>query len=512
MSSYLKSIKRGAQASETSDFCNSMIANGRAPGAFRTLGRSGLTVSSVGFGGYRIRPSAEEHADALEQALSSGCNLIDTSTNYGDGASERLIGRVMATGAQLPQRSEIVLISKVGYVQGTNLTQVKQRIEDGDPYGDVVTYEDGCWHCIHPDFIHDQVEESMERLGVQKLDVLLLHNPEYFLTDLEKHSDPRPLDERRRDFYERISRAFECMEGLVKDGVIGCYGVSSNTFVLPADSPTATSLTRMISIAEKVGGKEHAFSVIQLPFNLLETGAAQVLNNGPGHGQSVLEAAREADIGVLANRPLNAIRSGQLIRLSDFYTAEGPNHIEPLLKNANALENEFAEGLATTFDSVGIPTPALFRFAGPLSNAAEGVTDAVQWDLYISQVFSPEIGRRVEYVNELLSGPLLAAWHLWLERYVDAIGELSEAYRVRSARMTQKRSTKIARLLAPHWPVEFNASLSQKAIALIAGTPGVSCVLVGMRLPEYVTDALGVMSWRLGATPEGALTALEAMK
>ncbi|MEC4674602.1 MAG: hypothetical protein VST68_10470, partial [Nitrospirota bacterium] len=38
-------------------------------------------------------------------------------------------------------------------------------------------------------------------------------------------------------------------------------------------------------------------------------------------------------------------------------------------------------------------------------------------------------------------------------------------------------------------------SLSRKALWTVASTPGVTCVLNGMRSPEYVTDALGILSW-----------------
>ena len=60
------------------------------------LGRTGLQVSRVGFGGYRVDDETIGHRQALELALDQGCNLIDTSTNYTDGGSERMIGAVLA--------------------------------------------------------------------------------------------------------------------------------------------------------------------------------------------------------------------------------------------------------------------------------------------------------------------------------------------------------------------------------------------------------------------------------
>src|SRR5687768_15816373 len=92
-------------------------AGGR-PG-YRVLGSTGLTVSIVGFGGYRTGRSDPTHRAALRAALRAGVNLVDTSSNYMFGDSERLIGEVLAEG--LVPRDEVVVVTKIGYVQGPNL-------------------------------------------------------------------------------------------------------------------------------------------------------------------------------------------------------------------------------------------------------------------------------------------------------------------------------------------------------------------------------------------------------
>ena len=67
---------------------------------YRTLGKTGLKVSEVGFGAWAIGGSwgdvAEEDAlAALREAISQGVNFIDTADVYGDGRSERLIAQVL---------------------------------------------------------------------------------------------------------------------------------------------------------------------------------------------------------------------------------------------------------------------------------------------------------------------------------------------------------------------------------------------------------------------------------
>jgi len=96
--------------------------------AYVRLGTTGLTTSRLGFGGYRVTIDEEEHRQALTKALTEGCNLIDTSTNYTDGDSERLIGAVLSelVKGRAVARDEVILVSKIGYVQGHNLRRPRR--------------------------------------------------------------------------------------------------------------------------------------------------------------------------------------------------------------------------------------------------------------------------------------------------------------------------------------------------------------------------------------------------
>ena len=135
------SIPGFANAESTSDFAD-RFRNQYPHPAFRTLGCSGWTVSQIGFGSYRCQQNNEMHVQALQQAIRKGCNVIDTSANYTDGASESLIGAVLnreIVWGDL-KREEIVLVSKVGYIQGENMRIVRQGEKEDRPFEDVVKY------------------------------------------------------------------------------------------------------------------------------------------------------------------------------------------------------------------------------------------------------------------------------------------------------------------------------------------------------------------------------------
>ena len=93
--------------------------DGRFENGFRRFGKTALTGSRLGFGGYRIDGTDPEYATALSTAFASGVNVVDTSTNYMDGESERLVGSVLrglvAKGDLA--RDEVIVVSKIGYVQ-----------------------------------------------------------------------------------------------------------------------------------------------------------------------------------------------------------------------------------------------------------------------------------------------------------------------------------------------------------------------------------------------------------
>ncbi|MBH0181856.1 MAG: hypothetical protein HP490_09320, partial [Nitrospira sp.] len=197
---------------------------------FTSFGATGLTTTRVGFGTYRVHAQEAEHRDALKKALQASCNVIDTSTNYMDGDSERAVGTVLAdmiASGEL-RREEVVVVSKIGYVQGENLKLAEARERSGRPYPDMVKYGDGIWHCIHPEFLADQLALSLDRLGLLTLDVCLLHNPEYFLSEAAHHGE-QDLAARRARFYGRLEQAFAYFESQVAAGRLQYYGVSSNT-------------------------------------------------------------------------------------------------------------------------------------------------------------------------------------------------------------------------------------------------------------------------------------------
>ena len=484
---------------------------GPSANGFTLLGSTGLTTSRIGFGGYRIDIGIEDHRQALENALTKGCNLIDTSTNYADGGSERLIGAVLKNLIRKGTlgREEVIVVSKIGYVQGQNLKRAEAREQAGQPFPDMVKYGDEIWHCLHPEYLEEQLTLSLDRLGLQTLDVCLLHNPEYFLSDAKNRQltiDAERLAEIRGEFYRRLQQAFQYLETQVKSGRLRFYGVSSNTCTAKHDNPESTSASRMLEAAQAAAreqGLENShFCVIQLPMNMLEAGALLTSNTGPTHTQTIIEFAQANQLAVLVNRPLNAIpgKGEGIVRLAD-PQAETPNtNFETQLPKVSVLEQDYKRVLAPTIPKTeqGRPPSDFFNWAEELQRVRESIHNLEHWDQIENQMIAPHLNHVFQLLTRHYAGKQEeeAIWESWKDRYVPELLTLLKVMRMEAAQKSAQKISALRFLIDPLLPESRrNEPFSRKAMWALVSLPGVTCVLNGIRHPFYVQDSLTVLQW-----------------
>lgn len=491
-----------------------------APAAYNRLGRTDLTVSQLGFGAYRCHVEVPAHKEALKVALQQGCNLIDTSANYTDGNAEALIGEVLnreIVWGEL-KREHLIVVSKAGYIQGENMEIALEREKSGRPFPETVKYQEGLWHCIHPDFIEDQITRSLARMHLDVLDVYLLHNPEYFLSDAAKSRAFDP-EKSRAEFYRRIRQAFLRLEKLADEGLIRHYGISSNSFPLPGDSPGFVSLARVWEVYEEACremGKTAAagrFAVIQLPFNWLEHQAATLKNNEYRGGQyTVLELAEKLNLGVLANRPLNAIYDQRvMLRLARYGSREGVDYYAEFEREVQALEeleSAVRERIGEWDIDVALHENRLsdfFRNAPRLRHLARQSPDVSQFRQLTAYYGDPlvSVGSQT-FIEHAPDGEKKTAETL-AQQYLACYQQARQAWLFFLDGENYQRVKHLEQRFDALCP-QLAASLgfSQKAL-LAAAVPGVHCVLNGMRTPEYVADSMKVMEVGDQVSREGLL-------
>ncbi len=456
----------------------------------KVLGKTGFTVSICGFGGYRIDAGIPQHKRALEKALLSGINLIDTSSNYADGGSEILVGSVLNNliAENKIKRENIVVVTKGGYLQGSNLKLAMDRELNGNAFKDVVKCSQDLWHCISPDFLENQITLSLKRLNLKKIDVYLLHNPEYFLT-YSIISDP---ERRAREYYRRIKDAFIHLEKEVKKGRISYYGISSNTFGEKETKQNFTSLEKVFNIAAGISEHNH-FAVLQSPMNLLETGGMNNLNQQSGT-KTFLQFAGENNLGVLVNRPLNAISKNRLTRLADYPVTENRSE-EEVLGLIDDLKKQESMLIEKYINYIGLSAADKKNLIDYISLSdilkqniknfdSPGNFNEIKRTYLIPRVNSAinEIGKNYPNDEKAERG---------LRNYAVTVNILLDSIFSNLAKDKNFENKKFHEEIDKYANNEQQKlSLSQKAILLINSVPQITSTLVGMRNINYVNDVL----------------------
>jgi D-threo-aldose 1-dehydrogenase len=168
-----------------------------------TLGRTRLTVTRLGLGTAPLAGlyRAVAEADALaviEAAWETGIRFFDTAPLYGHGLAEQRVGRVLRE----KPRADFTLATKVGRLLRADAPpEPGQSFRGVPPFNPTFDFSyDGVMH---------SVEESRERLGIEQIDILHIHDP-------DDH------------FREAIEGAYRALDKLRSDGVISAVGAGMN--------------------------------------------------------------------------------------------------------------------------------------------------------------------------------------------------------------------------------------------------------------------------------------------
>jgi D-threo-aldose 1-dehydrogenase len=173
------------------------------------LGRTRLVVTRVGLGtaplgGLYAAVDDETGLETVRGAYARGLRFFDTAPLYGHGTAERRLGRALA---DVP-REEVVVATKVGRLLRAGAPPDKSQLSGG--------FER--WPAAPPlnpvfDFSYDgvmrSVAESLERLGLDRVDVLHVHDP-------DEHYD------------EVLDGAYRALDRLRSDGVVAAVGAGMN--------------------------------------------------------------------------------------------------------------------------------------------------------------------------------------------------------------------------------------------------------------------------------------------
>jgi aryl-alcohol dehydrogenase-like predicted oxidoreductase len=207
----------------------------------RRLGTTDMDITTVGFGAWAVGGGGwafgwgpqddQQSIAAIRYAVERGINWIDTAAIYGFGHSEEIVGRALR---ELPELERPLIFTKGGMVPNR-----------ADPYAPIQ-------RDLRPEFLRIEIENSLRRLGVDRLDLYQFHWPDGTDTPIEE--------------------SWGEMQQLIAAGKVRAGGVSN--FDVP-----------LLERAEKV----HHVDCVQPPFSLIRRDAARdVIPWARSHGTGVI--------------------------------------------------------------------------------------------------------------------------------------------------------------------------------------------------------------------------------
>lgn len=238
----------------------------------RRLGRSPVSVTELSFGGAAIgglytEVSDEDARAAVDAAWDGGIRTFDTAPHYGLGLSERRLGEALRDRP----RDEYVISTKVGRllepaVPGPDGTGAGSTGAGGTGGQDTEGFAVPASHVRRFDFSADGVrrslEASLDRLGLDRVDFVLIHDP-------DNHGE------------QALREAYPALERLRAEGTVRAIGVGMNQTAMLTTFVTGTDVDAVL-----VAGR----------YTLLDNSAARDL----------LPAAQRRGVSVIAGGVFNS--------------------------------------------------------------------------------------------------------------------------------------------------------------------------------------------------------------
>jgi len=218
------------------------------------LGRTDVRVTRLGLGcaplGNLYRPMPDDIARATVDAAWDGdIRYFDTAPHYGLGLSERRLGAALSGRP----RGEFVVSTKVGRLLEPNDAPTGSDLDEGFAVPDALVRR----FDFTADGVRRSLEQSLQRLGLDRVDVLYVHDPDDFVDTA-------------------IGQALPALVRLRDEGVVGAVGVGMNA-VAPLRRFVAESDVDVVMVAGR--------------WTLLDRTAGPLLDDAAAHGVSVVSAA-----------------------------------------------------------------------------------------------------------------------------------------------------------------------------------------------------------------------------
>ncbi|HZC20752.1 MAG TPA: aldo/keto reductase, partial [Nitrososphaeraceae archaeon] len=224
--------------------------------------------------------------------------------NYRAMKSEKSVGRALLRLEKegIISRDEVFICTKNGYITndgdypGIDVMEYMQKMFIST---DIIKAHDisSGYNVLNPNYTERCIEKSLMNMHIETIDLVYIHN------SFESWHE----DVSREEFMQMLARVFEVYEKYRSNTKIRYYGMATWTcFRVSQDNKEYLSLEQVVKLAENIGGRQHGFRFIQLPYNLAYSEALLLKNQivGSERNLTILEAANRLNIKVFTSIPL----------------------------------------------------------------------------------------------------------------------------------------------------------------------------------------------------------------
>ncbi len=200
------------------------------------------------------------------------------------------------------------------------------------------------------------------------------------------------------------------------------------------------------------------------------------------------------------------------MRVADVEVDEAASQFEEQLDRLADLEFTFHSEIAPELSGPenSAPLNDVFRMADSLKQLHQAGVGLAHWSQTEAQI-RYSVRTIASAIDLRAEGETADRWAEWRESYLADADDLLLELRRQAARTSEAYAASLTAAIDPTLPQDRRTeSLSRKALWTVMSTPGVTCVLNGMRTAAYVDDSLAVLGWEKLDSPERVYEAAKA--
>ncbi len=443
----------------------------------------GRALSRIGMGTKNFSLINSQHEASLMTYLKGPMNVVEVSPDWTQGSDEILLGDCLNKALEVENidPGALFIVSRTGAVRGSSLRMFEEMTRRNHPIPNIFDLKEGLGHCLHPDFLNDQLLRSLHRVGCSSLDLLLIDVPYALAKILGK-----------TELFKQLNLASKFLQKQCKEGRMKGFGISlGDLFPEQENIPWITPQEIV-----QVFGEFQEFHAVELVGNFIVSKPFKKY-----HGNnSFIQEIKESGFLTLAGKPFRAQYEGREILLIDY------PHIEDIDSEAkwdwvlNELESttnqihlsSMTDGrtLKELLQSSGISSPFYFR------RAVES-----------AQKFQPQTFDQVNQVEQNINnlylrarglGEQIVQARLWDPVHFDEkMGEVHElldwVIQCIKIRGSQGESDFHDEIREKYFS-DFSKDFSLQTLGILwLFDQGVDIVLNGMRRQSYVGEARAIL-------------------